>query len=187
MREGTMHDQPIDGARASRREFLSGLTAVGASVLAGSGARAQTPPGTKPHRIDVHHHYFPPEYLEPLALWGQQQGFGGLQAPQRDWTIAKELDDMDRNGVATAVLSISTPGIWFGEAGQARRMARVCNDYPAQMGRDHPGRFGLFASLPMPDLEGSLAEAAYALDVLKADGIGLMTSYGDTWPGHKPY
>jgi len=81
------------------------------------------------------------------------------------------------------MLSISTPGIWFGEAEAARKMARLCNDYGAEMVRAHPGRFGLFACVPMPDVEGTLREIEYAFDVLKADGIVLMTSYGDRWPG----
>jgi predicted TIM-barrel fold metal-dependent hydrolase len=166
---------------ASRRQFLTAAAAVGASALLPRGATAQTP--QKPYRIDTHYHFFPPAYLEPLAEWGRRSGFGGLQAPQRDWTIAKALDEMDRSAIATGVLSISTPGVWFGEMQQARKVARLCNDFGAQMIRDHPGRFGLFATMPMPDVEGTLHEIEYALDTLKADGIGLMTSYGDKWPG----
>jgi predicted TIM-barrel fold metal-dependent hydrolase len=141
----------------------------------------------KPHLIDTHCHYFPPAYLEPLAAWGQRVGFGGLRGPHRDWSIGRALDEMDGSGVATGVLSISTPGVWFGEPAEARRMARVCNEFAARMIADHPGRFGLFAAMPMPDVDGTLAEIAYALDSLKADGVGLMTSYGDTWPGDPQY
>lgn len=90
---------------------------------------------------------------------------------------------MDRTRLATAVLSISTPGIMFGKADDARRMARSCNEFAAKMAQDHPSRFGSFASVPMPDVEGTLQEVTYALDQLKADGIGMMTSYGDKWPG----
>jgi len=132
----------------------------------------------------VHHHFFPPDYLEPLAAWSKAQGIApGLRAPQRDWSVAGAVAEMDRSGVATGILSISSPGVWFGDQDQARRMARICNEYGAGMVRDHPGRFGLFAALPMPDVDGSLKEIEHALDVLKADGIGFMTSYGDIWPG----
>ncbi len=79
--------------------------------------------------------------------------------------------------------SLSNPGAWFGNAAEARNLARMANDYAADMMRDHPGRFGMLASLSLPDVDGSLLEIEYALDVLKADGIGLLTSYGDKWPG----
>jgi predicted TIM-barrel fold metal-dependent hydrolase len=173
----------IHGA-ASRRQVLTALAALGASaLLPGAAGRAQSAPGAASRRIDTHHHYFPPAYLEPLAAWGKRSGFGGLQAPHREWSIARDLDEMDRGGVAMSVLSISTPGIWFGDAEEGRRMARLCNDYAAEMRRDHKGRYGIFANLPLPDVDGALTEIAYALDTLKADGIGLMTSYGDKWPG----
>jgi 6-methylsalicylate decarboxylase len=175
------HD-PAPGA--SRRQFLAAAASSGASALLPRGAASQAPPQPeKPYRIDTHCHFFPPAYLEPLAEWGRRGGFGGLQAPQRDWTIAKALDQMEQSAIATGILSISTPGVWFGEVQQARKVARLCNDFGAQMVRDHPGRFGLFAAMPMPDVEGTLQEIDYALDTLKADGIGLMTSYGDKWPG----
>ena len=135
----------------------------------------------EPHRIDVHHHILPPDYVAtvgddrigPLILAGRTP----------EWTPAMSVEAMDRNGIATAITSISAPGLWFGDNEESVRLARICNDYAASIRLDHPGRFGVFACLPLPDVEASLAEIAHALDTLKADGIGLLTSYGDRYPG----
>jgi predicted TIM-barrel fold metal-dependent hydrolase len=141
-------------------------------------------------RVDVHHHFYPPEYLAALSnpgAGGEGAAFPGV----RDWTTARTLEEMDRSDVATAILSLSPPGCRMLDPEGNRRLARVCNEHAARMAHDHPGRFGLFGVLPMPDVEGSLAEIAYAMDVLKADGIQLMTSYGDLshslWLGDPQY
>ena len=167
-------------ATPSRRAFLGTTTALGA-VLAlprfarGAAGDALDPP---PRRIDVHHHFFPPGWLEHM-----QQRPPGPSPVMREWTTARVLEHMDKSGVATAIASLSPWGVAFAEAAQLPKLTRVCNDYAAQMIRDHPGRFGLFAAMPLPDIDASLKEIAYALDTLKADGVGLMTSYGDKWPG----
>jgi 6-methylsalicylate decarboxylase len=133
-------------------------------------------------RIDVHHHFVPPPYLRRereriLAAMALNP------ALITEWTPARAIEELDRHDIARAVVSISTPGIWFGEAEAARTLARECNEYAAQMARDHAGRFGNFAAIPLPDVEGSLREIAYAYDVLGADGVGILTSYDDRWPG----
>ena len=130
--------------------------------------------------IDVHHHLMPPKYLEVA-----REAILKVSAiPQVvDWTVARSLDDMDKNGVRTAVVSISTPGIMFGSAEESRRLARECNEFAAKMRSDHPGRFGFFAAVPLPDQDGSLKEIEYALDTLHADGIGFLTNYDGKYLG----
>ena len=134
-----------------------------------------------PHRIDVHHHFVPPAYKAEMMKKRP------MQPVMERWTVAGSIADMDRAGTATALVSVTTPGLHFGNAAEARRLARLCNEYAAEMARDHPSRFGLFAGLPWPDADGALNEVAYALDTLKADGIGLYTSYGNTWLGHASF
>lgn len=136
---------------------------------------AQHEVSLKPHRIDVHHHIAPPSFVAELRA--------SLQPQVLAWSPEKSLEDMDKAGVATAITSVTTPGIWLGDNEQGRRLARVCNDYGAKMVMDYPGRFGMFAALPLPDIDGSLREMEYGLDELKADGIALFTSYRDKWLG----
>src|SRR5215468_4577710 len=128
----------------------------------GSGTAA----AAKPHRIDTHHHIAPPKFVDEMRAL--------LQPPTLAWTIEKSLEDMDRAGVATSITSITTPGIWIGDHAQGRRVARECNDYAARLVVDYPGRFGMFAALPLPDIEASLGEIEHGLDTLKADGISLF-------------
>ena len=171
-------------ACAPRRGFLTGLMALGAgAVLPGCAA----PPAAAPAapvpmpRIDTHHHCFSPAYVAELDKVGQ--------APPivKNWSVARTLDDMAQAGVATSILSVTTPQVGFADAAGARRIARECNEYAARLAQDHPGRFGSFAMLPAQDTEGALRELEYALDTLKADGIGLLTSYGDKWLGHAQF
>ena len=110
-----------------------------------------------------------------------------LQPANPRWTLEQSLEDLDRSGAAAAVVSITNPGLWFGDAAQSRRLARACNDYGASLVQGHPARFGFFAALPLPDVDASLKEIEYAFDTLKADGIGLYTSYGDTWLGNAAF
>jgi predicted TIM-barrel fold metal-dependent hydrolase len=93
---------------------------------------------------------------------------------------------MDKNGIAVGMLSPMTRVVQDSlsdKSERARTLARQNNDYTQQLVRDYPGRFGHFAAIPFPDTEGSLREIEYAFGTLKADGIGLWTSYGDKWPG----
>jgi predicted TIM-barrel fold metal-dependent hydrolase len=130
---------------------------------------------SKPGPIDTHHHIYPPPYLTRTLDHLQKEGLPA--AVYQNWTPSRAIAEMDKAGVAGAVTSISTPGVWFDDGDAARTRARACNEAGAQMARDFPSRFGMFAAIPLPDTEGSLQEIAYALDVLKLDGIGLLTSY----------
>jgi predicted TIM-barrel fold metal-dependent hydrolase len=154
--------------------LAGGIAALGLSASAMKPAAAQAPAAKT--RIDLHHHYVPPRQAEVVASKRV-----GAALPK--WTPQLSLDDMDKAGTATAVLSLVQPGIWFGDVQEARKLARDSNEYGAQLRKDHPGRFGLFAAIPLPDTEGSLREIEYALDVLKADGIGLFSSYGEKYLG----
>ncbi len=167
----------------SRRHFLAGVGAAGVSALLPAGALAQAPAAPR-RRIDVHHHFLPPVYQKEAreTLNVTASGTPGFQLLFK-WTPQMSLDEMDKFGAETAMVSISTPGVSFGTVDQQRRLARQCNDFGAQMVRDYPGRFGLFAVLPLPDVEGSLREIEYSLDTLKADGFGILSSYGDKWLG----
>jgi predicted TIM-barrel fold metal-dependent hydrolase len=127
------------------------------------------------HLIDVHHHVTPPERLADMKA----RGLG--ERPTLEWTLAKSLAMMESDGVATAMLSI--PNIYTGDRAVIRRLVRVCNDYTARVAADHKGRFGHFASLSLPDVEGALADIPYVFDTLKADGVILMTSYDGTYLG----
>jgi predicted TIM-barrel fold metal-dependent hydrolase len=112
-----------------------------------------------------------------------------VNGPVAAWTPERSLATMDAGGVATSVLVLAqSGGVWdLNDPAQLRRMARACNEHGAEMARAHPGRYAFFAWLPMPDIDGSLAEIAYAMDQLGASGIGFFTSYGKQWAGDKAF
>ena len=141
--------------------------------------QAQLPtavPG-RPYRIDTHHHFSAPGFIAAIAARKTNQ------RPLELWTPSKAIEDMDKSGVATAMISTSEPSVWFGDNEAARKLARECNDYGARLMADHPGRFGMFSTVPLPDVDGCLREIEYSQDTLKADGVCLMTSYQGKYPG----
>jgi predicted TIM-barrel fold metal-dependent hydrolase len=168
------------GCAMTRRGFLSGLAALGASALGACSTGSQTSAAAEGGRwrIDTHHHFFAPSYVE------------AIKSPDplvKSWTLARTLDDMDQAGVQTAMLSVTTPQVRPLDPATARRIARESNEHAARLMSDHPGRFGSFAMLPMGNADDALREMEYALGTLKADGIGVLTSYGDKWLGHPSF
>jgi 6-methylsalicylate decarboxylase len=159
-----------------RRGLLTGASALSAAGLFGSARAAG-----KPFRIDVHHHIAPPTWLEAVKKAKLDN------PPMVNWSPEKSLEDMDKGGVATAMTSPTTPQLGFLPAADAARIARESNEFARKVANDHPGRFGVFAMLPMPYVDESLKEIAYAFDTLHVDGIGMMTSYGDKWLGYSDF
>ena len=127
----------------------------------------------RPGRIDVHHHLFPPAYMAENSRRGITHEAG---APIPDWTPQKSLDVMDANGIEAAILSLSAPGVYFGDKDGAVALARSCNEYAASLSARHGDRFGFFAVLPMPFTQEACREAVHALDELDADGVVLLGS-----------
>jgi len=151
---------------------------MGVAALGRIGrAQAQIPAART--RIDVHHHFIPPFHVDAMMAPGRRTG-----AAPPTWSPALSLEEMDKNGIASAILSIVQPGTWYGgNVEESRSLNRRLNEYAIGMVKDHPGRFGLFACIAPPDVQGSLKEIEYAFDTLKADGIGLLTSYQDKYLG----
>ena len=133
------------------------------------------------NKIDVHAHYLPHAYRAALVAAGHAQPDGFPQVP--DWSVEEHVGAMDRLGIGTSLLSISSPGIHFGDAAAARDLAREMNEIGRRAVVDHPGRFGLFASLPLPDVDAAMAEIAYCRDHLDVDGFALLTNVGGTYLG----
>jgi 6-methylsalicylate decarboxylase len=125
-------------------------------------------------RIDVHAHYLPPVYRDALREAGVAELDGGIPVP--DWSPEAALTLMERFGIATQLLSVSSPSVHFLDGAAAGRLARAVNEAGAAYVRDHRGRFGLFATLPLADAAASLAELAYAFDRLGADGVVMETN-----------
>ena len=192
MGEGLGH-----GNGFARRQFVRGVAGaavgvgvggslVGAGVAGAHAGHAHAGPvrrGGLPPKIDVHAHFLPPGYREALIANGQAQPDGFPILPT--WSAETHLAMLDQIGIRTAMLSVSSPGVAFGEDPVA--WARRVNEAGAATVRDHPGRFGLFASLPVPNAEAALAEVAYAFDRLHADGIALLTNVDGVYLGDDRY
>src|SRR5438093_584027 len=155
-----------------RREFLAPMAALRATAFAQSRGR-----------IGLHHHFAAPAWAKRHADV-KRQGWETFQ----DYTPAKSIEAMDRAGIQMAVLSMTTPGVRFGDNFNVERqaaiaLAREVNEYAAQMASDYKGRFGLFAVLPLPDIDASLKEIEYAFDTLKAEASCCHSLLPNAQPG----
>jgi len=130
-------------------------------------------------RIDVHQHVVPPFWAEALPANGGDPS--GWKSPQ--WTPASALEFMDSQQIATGILSLTAPSVVGWKPEERRVMTRRVNDYTASLVAAHPSRFGNFATLPLPDLEGALQEVEYAFHSLRADGVVLLSNYEGTYLG----
>lgn len=132
-------------------------------------------------KIDIHAHYLPDFYREALQRAGHAQPDGFPEIPT--WSAPEHVAVMDRLGIAASLLSISSPGVHLADESAARDLARAVNEAGRRAVVDHPGRFGLLASLPLPDVDGTIAEIAHCDDHLHVDGYVLLTNVGGTYLG----
>jgi predicted TIM-barrel fold metal-dependent hydrolase len=129
--------------------------------------------------VDVHHHALPPVYTTELSAAGVE-ALPGYGFPA--WSPERSLAMMDESGIELAVLSLSAPGLYFGDRTSARRLARACNEYLAGVVASEP-RFGAFGCLPLPDVDAALAEAELVLDRHGLQGVVVYTNSGGIYPG----
>jgi len=134
-------------------------------------------------RIDTHHHVIPPDYRKAVQKAGLGEA-GGRELPE--WSVEASLQAMANLDVGTAILSVSTPGTAFlPNPVDAAALARDVNDYTAELAAAQPDRFGFFATMPLPDIDVSVAETVRALDGLNADGVVLLANNAGTYLGEE--
>jgi predicted TIM-barrel fold metal-dependent hydrolase len=129
--------------------------------------------------VDLHQHVIPDFYWEASNEDGKAAG--GINPPR--WTLHGAIAYLDEAGIDVAFPSISTPGVHFGDDAEAQVLTRRVNEYFAELKRDRPDRFGAFAAVPLPDVDGSLEQIEYAFDVLGLDGVSLLSNAGGTYLG----
>jgi 6-methylsalicylate decarboxylase len=129
-------------------------------------------------RIDAHGHLIPEPYRAELERLGLEPGYPLPAATPEHFSAL-----MDRHSIDAAVVSISPPGVWFGDAGLAVELARVVNEEIAAAVRAQPARFAGLATLPLPDVDAALIEIAHAFDELRLDGIAMFSNVAGTYLG----
>ena len=141
-------------------------------------AQSQTP------RIDVHHHVLPDFYKDVQRAAGIT---GSAYQAFPEWSAEASLALMDEARIGATIFSFTSPGIFFGDLAQTRRLACEFNDWLAGLVARRPERFGAFGFLPLPDVDASLKEIARIHDELKLDGICLLTSVDERYIGHPDF
>jgi predicted TIM-barrel fold metal-dependent hydrolase len=171
-------DSAQGNTRVDRRSLLAAMIAGVTMFVSARPVRATT---SVLQAIDVHAHFIPDAYRAATVAAGHAKpdGMPGIPA----WSEREMLAMMDRQRIRTAVLSISSPGVHFGDDSDACKLARSVNLEGARLKAAHPSRFGFLASLPLPDVDGALAEIAFAHDELGADGFILESNSGGIYPG----
>jgi len=133
-------------------------------------------------RIDIHHHIWPPRWLEEPPRWLSGEGGDVTAASNWDfvskWTPSMTIDAMGKNDIATTVTSVSSMVVHPDKPQFDADFARECNEFGARLAQDNKRLIGTFAMLPLPHVDESLKEIEYAAGPLKADGFKLQTSYG---------
>jgi len=159
------------------------LAASAAAMMQGGSAMADSRigGGCACGRIDVHAHFLPEPYAQALAKAGLKTVDGGMPVPA--WSAEAALEVMDRQQIETAMISLSSPSTHFLPRGQRAGLVREVNAAGAALMAAHPGRFGFFATLPMPDVDASLAEMRRAFDELGVDGVILETNIDGIYLG----
>jgi 6-methylsalicylate decarboxylase len=139
------------------------------------------------HRIDVHQHVVPPFWAKELPAHGGDPSGPRSGDPSHtvlpQWSPETAIDLMDSQEIATGMLSLTAPGIVGWDKAERREMARRVNEYTADLVDRRPDRFGNFATLPLPDVDGALSELEYALETLRADGVILLGNYTEEYLG----
>ena len=139
------------------------------------------------HRIDVHQHVVPPFWAKELSTHGGDPSGPRSGDPSStilpQWLPESAIDLMDSQEIATGILSLTAPGIVVWDQTERREMARRVNEYTADLVAKRSDRFGNFATVPLPDVDGALSEIQYALDTLRADGVILLGNYAEKYLG----
>jgi predicted TIM-barrel fold metal-dependent hydrolase len=181
-----------NSAMVKRRTVIVGAGAAGLGAItelahparglaqAGAASDRDAKPMTS-GKIDTHQHFFPKPYVDGVGLDTLARQMPNQKAPE--WSPERAIAVMDAHGISEGILSVSSgPPI-----PDAPTLLRKCNDAAAELRQRYPGRFGSFASLPLPDIDASLSEVAYSLDTLEADGFIIFASYGGKYLGDEHF